>query len=247
MINRAVITAGLIAASAGSAHAAFFSFSSDFAADTSWTFTGGGPLGASNINDGVPVNDLLAFFYDDDNGPLPPNGPFLDFNANMPIRWVASIPLGGGAFVHTYALDQGVFSFDNILGVPQMTVNYANAVMTVLGGQFSWGATATIQGADNQFGGSVTYTSAFTDAPYGIFAGNSIGPDDFAFTLTEINTSGVRPLGGAPRGVGIDPQTHLPVQQWYSEGSFSGGAYWVPAPGSLVLAGLGLALARRRR
>ncbi|CAG1000184.1 hypothetical protein PHYC_02823 [Phycisphaerales bacterium] len=241
------ISAGLIAASATCAHATFFSFASDFAADTSWTFSGGGALGAGNIRDQVPVTDLVAFFYDDDNGPLPPNGPFMDFNADMPIRWVASIPVGGGAFVHTYAMDQGAFSFDNILGVPQMTINYSNAVMTVLGGEFSWGATATIQGADNNFGGSVTYTSAFTDAPYGIFTGASIGPDDFAFTITEINTSGVRPLGPAPRGVGIDPQTHLPVEQWFSEGSYSGGAYWVPAPGSLALGLLGLTLARRRR
>ncbi|MDX2132805.1 MAG: PEP-CTERM sorting domain-containing protein [Planctomycetota bacterium] len=243
-----IAIAATLALSAGAAHATTFSFASDFAADTSWTFTGAGTPSAATIRDAVPVTDLLALFRDDDNGPLPPSGPFLDFNANMGIRWVSSTPTTGGAFVHIYAMDVGAFQFDDILGNTEFRVTYFNAVMTVLGTEFAWGSTATIQGADNANGGSVTWFAANTDAAYGIFAGNSVGPDDFAFTLTEINTSGRRPLGNLPRGVAIDQQTRLPTQQWWSEGSFSGGAYWVPAPGAtaLLLAGAGL-VARRRR
>ncbi len=246
-MNRIRVGIAAIALSAGAAQATFFSFASDFSADTSWTFTGGGTLGANAIRDAAPVNDLVALFINDDNGNLPPQGPFLDFNASMPMRWLASTPIGAGRFVHIYSLDEGSFRFDDILGNTQYRVDYTNAVLTVLGDEFSWGATATIQGADGP-GASVTWFAAQDNAPYGVFAGNSIGPDDFAFTLTEINVSGQRPLGGVPRGVAINPDTRLPVQQWWSEGSFSGGAYWVPAPGTVMLAiaGLGV-LARRRR
>jgi uncharacterized protein (TIGR03382 family) len=76
---------------------------------------------------------------------------------------------------------------------------------------------------------------------YGVVGGgSSTTPDDFAFTLTNLNSNG----GGVP----INATTRLPSAAFQSEGSFSGTAN-IPTPGAagLLAAGGLMVLSRRRR
>ena len=67
---------------------------------------------------------------------------------------------------------------------------------------------------------------------------------DAAFTLTNLlsfSNDATQP------GVPLDPQTFLPAEKWQSEGSYSGSAFFIPAPASLAMLGAGGLIAARRR
>ena len=128
-----------------------------------------------------------------------------------------------------------------------MTVTIEDGVFTALGYEFSWGTTATIQ-ASRLTGSTVTYEWMTDDRPaYNLFDG-AITSDmtDAAFTLTHLQSF---TAGGQPTpGVALNPGTGLPTEDWQSEGSYSGSAFFIPSPGSVVLVtAAGVGLIRRRR
>jgi MYXO-CTERM domain-containing protein len=241
---RSLIIAG-VAGAAASAQAGILSFASDFS-DESWTFGGGTHGGHFAIHDGTPHTDLMELLIDDDNGPLDPLSFDVDFNFHAHMSHVSSTPIHGGMYLHTYDIDGDAGWYTSSGPVVEMT--FDGAVMTVIGEALGWGSSGSIFG-DGTFSG-ITYTS-YVDAPsHGIYAGESVGLDDFAFTLTAINTSGVIPYDHDPafRGVALDPGTMLPAHDFFAEGSYSGSAQFVPAPGALAVLGLaGAGVGRRRR
>ncbi len=232
-----------IAGLAATSQAGLLSFASDFS-DNSWTFIGERHADHFAIVDGIDINDPMTLLIDDDNGMLDPLSFQVDFNAHMDLDYLSSTDLGGGLFLHTYAISEVDLGWFNDSGAV-MEITVEGGIVTVLGGQSSWGSTATIQASDTT--GSVTYTSSIDAPDYGIFVGDSVGNDDFAFTLTAINTSGSIPYDFSNPGVDLGSDM-LPDTDFYAEGSFSGSARFVPAPAStLLLAGAGLFGIRRKR
>lgn len=239
MLNRVIGATIVLAAAAGTAQGAFFSFLSDVD-HTSWTFGGTG----TSVRDGQDPFDPQLLVIDDDNGAQFPLAYQVEFDADFVLSGAQRFNVGGKV-LYTYCLD-GVFSFKTVQNdvlVTLLSVEVKNAVLTALGDGFGWNSTATIQGNDQ--GSSFVAYSWFggDNAGYGLYNGTSVGPDDFGFTLTALNT------GGAI-GTPVDQDTLYPVltAAWRSEGSFSGSAYFVPSPGAgalLALGGLG-ALRRRR-
>ena len=231
----ALLAAGL----AGPASATLFSFPSD-ADHTSWTFSG---LGAS-VRDAADPADPQLLVIDDDNGITFPTLLQTEFNADFSLQYLGSTPFVGGKFTHQYAMS-GTFTFlDLASNLPIMMCTVTDALFTAVGNggtkPATWDSTATIQASDDY--GTVTYTwFGPADPLLGVYPGNSVGLDTAAFTLTVLNVDG-------QAGVGLDGATHLPVSTWYSEGSYSGSAHFVPAPGALAVVGAaGLAAARRKR
>jgi hypothetical protein len=218
-----------------SSQAALFSFASDND-HTSWTFTGAGNM----VADAQDPLDPQILLVDDHNGPLPAIPFAVEFEADFTIGYLASVPLGGGAFVHNYSLN-GTFSFLDAAGNVLLGATVENGALTAIGGMNSWYSTSTIQANDNPEGGSVTYVwngNAITG--YDLLPGPSQGRDDMAFTLTSLNANGM--------DVMLDPQTFLPISEWNSEGSYSGtGRNFIPAPGAAMIAALGGLVALRRR
>lgn len=244
---RIIAAMGLMAL-AGTAQAAFFSFASDNNNHTNWTFRGSG----GSLTDAGPQPNATVLYIDDDNGALPSLAIDTTFRAEMQLAWIASTPIGSGLFVHNYRLlqrDQGVpaFGFYDAAGAPILTADISGMgnVLTAVGFENSWFSTATMQGSDNSET-RVTYTWHGDDNPaYGLFRGESIDHDDFAFTLTMLNVD-------LSIGVALNPNTKLPApgddRFWTSEGSFSGSAHFIPTPGALALLGIaGLVTTRRRR
>jgi len=228
------LTAGL-----ASAQSVTFSFASDVASAEP-TFEGDANTGVIN-NIRVPTGLLV----DDANGPLPTLSYDTRFYVDFQMTYSGSFNLPGGQVLHTYAID-GNFRFLGGGDGQVMTVDVSDGVLTALGNANGWGSTATIQ-ASSIAGSSVNYTwQNATQAAYGLFMGaSSSDMTDAAFTLTNIFSF---PAGaaGVP-GVTIDAQTGLPNVAWESEGSYSGSAFFVPAPGTVAVAGLGLAAMGRRR
>ena len=217
-----------------------FSFASDVASNEP-TFEGGAGNGIIS-NSRVPTD----LFVDDANGPLPTLTYDTRFYVDFQMTFSGSFNLPGGQVLHTYAID-GNFRFLGGGDGQVMTVDVSDGVLTALGDANGWGSTATIQ-ASSIAGSTVNYTwQNATQAAYGLFMGvSSSDMTDAAFTLTNIFSF---PAGaaGVP-GVTIDAQTGLPNVAWESEGSYSGSAFFVPAPGTAMITGLGLAaLGRRRR
>lgn len=238
MMSRILAAASLIVA-AGTANAAIISFGSS-TADAAWTFTGNGAA----VSDATGPNDFLTLQIDDNNGPLPVISVSTQFNAQYNLAYVASVPLGGGAFSHNY-LAEGTFSFQDVAsGITILTVNFSNALFTARGGQASWYTTAALQG-DNNGGAVVSYTWNGAALPgYGLAPGTF--PGDFAFDLAVLNSSGAIPYAGQAPGRALGAN-FLPSGQWWAESSYTGFTQ-IPAPGSLALLGLaGLAVSRRRR
>lgn len=244
---RIIAAMGLMAL-AGTAQAAFFSFASDNNNHTNWTFRGSG----GSLTDAGPQPNATVLYIDDDNGALPRLAIDTTFRAEMQLAWIASTPIGSGLFVHNYRLlqrDQNVpaFGWYDAAGAPILTADISGVgnVLTAVGFENSWFSTATMQGSDNSET-RVTYTWHGDDNPgYGLFRGESIGHDDFAFTLTVLNVD-------LNIGVALNPNTKLPdpgpERFWTSEGSYSGSARFIPTPGALALLGIaGLVSARRRR
>ncbi|MEM1331095.1 MAG: hypothetical protein AAGG07_11085 [Planctomycetota bacterium] len=260
-----IITAAGVLLTAGSANAAFFSFASDEASND-WTFqyvpptTSGLPGTILDGSRGSPPRDLpLNLLIDDDNGVLPTIELESRFQAEFAVEHVASVDLTPalGYWSHLYSVS-GSFSFRLVDGGPDLLmVEVENALLTAAGGEFSWDSAGAIIGSDGT--ASVTYTATQglidavggedTAAQYGLAVGSSEPGADFGFDLTVINEFGDRPLpAGLELGAELDPQTLLPIARWFSEGSFSGSATIIPAPGSVVLLAMGgVAAARRRR
>lgn len=218
---------------AGSAQAATFSFASD-TNPNDFTFAGTG----GSVTDAQDPTDPVVLMLDDNNGPLPALSFNVEFDADFTISHVNSAQVAPGVFTHSYALN-GSFSFSQG-GSNLLTCTITDGALVALGGAATWGSTDTILGSDNP--GSVAYTWLGADLPaYGVFNGTSVGTDDAAFTLTFLQNA----LGS---GAALNPANMLPGGNWTSEGSFSGTAFFIPAPGSLSLLGLtALAAGRRRR
>lgn len=233
MCNRVLACAmGLSLAGAADA-AALFSFASDVDSG-SFTFVGG----AGGVIDAQDPTDGQILFIDDTNGVLPTLSLGVEFEAAFVMSYVASVPVTADTFVHTYAL-AGAFGFFDAAGAPILTAQLVGGAMTALGSANAWGSSETIQ--VNDIGASeIVYTWWGPDLPsYGIYTGQSVGPDDAAFTLTFTLSPGAI---GVPLGT-----DGLPTAVWTSEGSYSGSAYFIPTPGALALGGLGLFASLRRR
>ncbi len=224
-------------ATTASAQNVSFSFASDTASEQP-SFRGFADSGV--MNTGRIATDLLV---DDANGPLPTLEYDTRFYNDFTLTTVGSTLLPSGQYLHTYSID-GSFRFQ---GVTVMTVTIEDGVFTALGDEFSWGSTATIQ-ASSLAGSTVTYEWMTDDQPaYNLFDG-AITSDmtDAAFTLTRLLSF---PDGGQETpGVALNPGTGLPTDNWQSEGSYSGSAFFIPTPGSaLLVTAAGIGLVRRRR
>lgn len=224
-------------ATTASAQNVTFSFASDNDSERP-TFRGTADDGQmSYIRVGT---DLLV---DDANGPLPTLEYDTLFYNDFTLTTVGSTLLPSGQYLHTYSID-GSFRFQ---AETVMTVTIEDGVFTALGDEFSWGSTATIQ-ASSLAGSTVTYEWMTDDQPaYNLFDG-AITSDmtDAAFTLTRLLSF---PDGGQETpGVALNPGTGLPTDNWQSEGSYSGSAFFIPTPGSaLLVTAAGIGLVRRRR
>jgi len=247
VIRQSLTAAIVLASMAGAANATLFSFASDNANHTAFTF-----IGKGNVIQAAPQDNPTFLFADDDNGPLPPLSGATRFVADMRINFLASVPLGGGNFIHNYALSggDGPFDFgwvDFQTGAPLLTAKIRGSghAETAVGPAFGWGSTATLQGADSE-SANVVYTWWGEDLPaYGLYKGESVGHDDFSFTLTWLQHDGV--LGVPLVSDDAAGDFKLPATTWISEGSFSGTAHFVPTPGAMALLGLGGLVAGRRR
>lgn len=234
-----ILSAASLVLAASSAHATTFSFASDDD-HTSWTFRGF----RASLSDAQDLTDRVRLLVDDDNGSSPALAFDVEFRFVGDLSHVASVPLGGGLFLHTYSIvaPQGVpfFGFFNPDGSALLTASFQGGVFSAVGTASSWDSSAGLSAAD--ITGAVTYTWHGADLPaYGLFSGaSSIGQDDAAFTLTNLNHGG---SPGAPLGL----QSPYPDAEWASEGSYSGTAHFVPSPGAFALAGLGVLLTGRRK
>lgn len=240
MRSCAVILSASLAGGAAADPNVTFSFASDTAGGAPVPNTFRGDAGSGIVETfRVPVG-LLA---DDVNGPLPTlNFSTARFYADFEINLDTTVTLGTGQVLRAYTLN-GTFSFD--FG-DLMFVELENAVFTVFGDSDSWGSSGSIQ-ASSIAGSTVTYSWNGPSQPaYNLFEGAvTQSMTDAAFTLTNITSF---TANGTAQGVDVNPQTGLPISKWQSEGSYSGSAFFVPAPASAALIGLaGLTLARRRR
>lgn len=229
-----------LALAAGSAQATLFSFASDND-HTSYTFGGFG----NSVFDAADRTDRFSLLVDDDNGPNPALNFDVEFQFTGILTHVASVPLGGGRFLHTYGMSgpnggPATFGFFDPSGNALLTASFEGGVFSAEGGQADWGSAAGIQAGD--ITGQVIYTWFGPDLPqYGLYTGqSSVGIDDAAFTLTFLNSQ-----TGA--GVPLGSTAPYPAAEWHSEGSYSGTAHFVPAPGAVALAGLASGLIGRRR
>lgn len=243
---------------AGAAQAQFFSFASDTDA-ASWTFTYDPQTGT--ITDADDSADPVVLLIDDRNGPAAAAGVSAEFEADFTIAAQAAVPLSGSDFLHIYTVN-GSFEFLVDVGAglqTAMRIDFRDATLTARGSRDQWYSTATIAGGDsvdNDTRVSYSFFQPLLDsvpnaAELGLAVGTSVGPDDFSFDLTSINTSGLVPFDPAtdPDSVGVPTggAGQLPTDVFWSEGSFSGSAV-IPSPGAAALLGLGgLAAARRRR
>ena len=258
-----IVTAAGVLLAAGSANAAFFSFASD-SSSSDWTFQyipPASPGGSGTIIDssGAPGRFApVVLHVDDDNGSSPTIQLDSRFDAEFSVDHVTSVDLTVplGYWSHLYSVS-GSFSFADDTGNTLLTVDVENALLTAAGGAFSWDSAAAILGADGTASVTYTATQALIDAlggeaaaaGYGLAVGSSEPGADFGFDLTVINEFGDRPLpAGTELGADLDPQTLMPISRWFSEGSYSGSATIIPAPGSVALLALGgIAAGRRRR
>ena len=167
------------------------------------------------------------------------------FFSSFTISHVGSTAVGS-AVSHTYRATGSFQWLDAETGGLVLRGDFTDAIFTAGGRANTWDSTATGMGSDGYT--QMQYTSGISAPEVGLAVGALGGPQDFAFTLTVINTSGRFPYvpNAGNRGTSLD-EGMLPNRQWYSEGSFSGSA--VPTPGSVALLGLGgvMCLKRRRK
>ncbi len=226
--------AGAIALLAGTAaQGAFISFASD-TSPANPTFVATFDDGHTVIRDFGPTNiDLLIDA--DEHGPLGPTTINANMTAELRLTYSGTVGLGGPMFAHVFRLD-GFFQFDDPAGAMIVRGDIANGSAALTGiGTFTKAFSASMSGSDISYTlGSIASTVGFG----GVWAG------DFGFTLTAINGgAGADYTFPGPRAVGVAPDG---IDDFTSEGSFSGS--FVPTPGATALLVLGgLAAARRRR
>jgi MYXO-CTERM domain-containing protein len=227
---------------AGSANAAFFSFASD-TADHHWTFFGG--PAANQFRDGILPGGKLDLLVDDNNGPLPTLTFSTRLIAQFDLAYAGSIPLGNGDFSHNYFVS-GEFTFLDLSSMsPLLVTTFSGGLFTARGGQDSWYSTAGF-GADNFGAASINMSWHGSTLPgYGLQPGQFVDPQGFQYTLSALNTSGQIPYDMSSQGVTLNRDMY-PSQQWFAEGSYSASSN-VPTPGALVLTGMGIFAAARRR
>jgi hypothetical protein len=241
MLRTTLLTvAGLAAA----ANAGIFSFASD-TSDQSWTFLIQGHGGHYAITDGTHFTDPTILLIDDDNGILDPLSYSVDFNLHADIDYQGSTPIGGGKYLHSYRVEDAVAGWYLDTG-PVLEMTFDDSIITIVGDEFGWDSAGSMFGADSWAG--VQYTSYINAPEYDMYEGQAVGPQDFGFSITALNTSGALPWDHSEIGASLDPNTMMPLEDVYTEGSFSGSARFVPAPGTAaVLLLAGLAGTRRRR
>ncbi|MCK4872456.1 MAG: hypothetical protein KAS72_07000 [Phycisphaerales bacterium] len=217
---------GVVVASAcATTHGATFSFASDTNADD--------PTWDQQANILTDYADLV--FVDllvdiDEDGPLDAvEFNHVRFDAEIELQFVSSVPMPGGLFLHIFEAD-GWFMFDDAAAGPVLSATFFDAAFTALGPVNMIGSSAALQGFDANIG-AVHYTPGQPLIDLGLT--EFTAPEDFAFTLTDINDG-----MGAPLDAGV-------LGPFDAEGSYSGSA--VPAPGSLALLALGSLLHVRRR
>lgn len=253
-----VLSAMSALALAGSAQATLFSFASD---DDSGAFTFRGTAAAGNTfnirNGSDPLSNTVTLRVDDNNGSRPTALFSVGFRANINAQYQGTIGMMGSQQTHAYSIT-GTFAFvDRTSGADLLLCSFTSTatpgLLSIGGRDTTWGTGGSALNSDSASGVSTAVTWTATAAFFTLAAGQSINladyglaglttaaGDDFAFTLTALNA-----LGGA---VPIDPVTRLPTAAFQSEGSMSGTANFVPAPGTLGLLGAaGLASIRRRR
>lgn len=256
---RVLVAAASIATCAGAAQAQFFSFASD-SNGQNWTFEYN-PQTQQITHSAAGGSTPITLLVDDRNGPMPAVSIDTEFRADMTLGMLSNVAIGGDEYLHIFTLN-GSFEFLVDIGnglETAMRVEFTDATLTARGTRDRWGSTATISGGDTDNDtGRVTYNffqplvSLVPNASaYGLGVGSSIGPDDFSFTLTSLNTSGALPFDPAANPGALGTPTggagQFPTATWWSEGSFSGSAV-LPSPASIALLGMGgLAMARRRR
>lgn len=226
------------------AQAATFSFASDnLPFDPMFRGTGGSVFGPG------AANQPVILLVDDNNGPAPALSFQTQFVASFSINYLGSTAMPmPGKFAHNYGVS-GTFLFrDFNTSAMIMSASLQGGLLTVVGDganlvtPTSWDDAGAM--SFSSAWATVIYTWSAADLPaYGLFAGGTpVGPRDGSFTLTALNTAGVP-------GTPLNPANGLPsAPLWTSEGSFSGMANFIPAPGALALTGLAAAsLLRRRR
>lgn len=270
----ALVTAGSAQAVffsfASDAGDSYFTFRStaNTAVPNSFNIVEGSPAGLPGPA-GSPNYSAQILRIDDNNGALAAASLRTKFVANLVAANGTSTQIFPGLWQHNYQVT-GTFSFlDAVSGATLLTatVGTANspAILTVPGPNAStWSTSGAVLGSDSfnvvtytAFPALVTAINALggpTAAQYGINipAGStsvdSIGPDDFGFTLTTINVNTAVPPStvlGPAVALGANK---VPLQNWASEGSYSGSAVGgIPTPGAAGLLGLGLLVGARRR
>lgn len=260
LCRTSLTAAAALALAASSAHATFFSFASD-TNDNAYTFSGSAG-NASTPSSFTLTNDLTSSFslrIDDNNGAAPEKFVQAKFFATLTVTHANSALIAGTTWRHTYSVT-GFFGFNdaitNTLLLRADIGDATPALMTAIGSENSWSSSGAVLGADSF--STVTYTAtdllvtrlggAAVAALYGIVVpaggqASSVGPDDFGFDLTAVNTGTPGVL------VGLDPTRKTPTTSWKSESSYSGSALnGIPAPSAAGLLGLaGLIVTRRRR
>ncbi|MEL6498620.1 MAG: hypothetical protein AAF937_11380 [Planctomycetota bacterium] len=213
-----------------------FSFASDTQSSAT-TFSGGGVNLRQTGDEGARL-ELLA---DDANGPLPTLVFETDFFADLSIEFIDSVPLPSGAVSRIYSLS-GSFNFnDAATGAPLLRAELSSGLLTSIGTDDRWGSTASIE-ASSVIDAATSYTWLGESIPaYNLFESSKSTFADASFTLSNILDS----FGVA--GVDLVSSSQTPVDGWSSEGSYSGSAFFIPAPASAALLAAGGAFAGRRR
>lgn len=239
-MKTALMMAAVLAA-AGSAQAVTtFSFASD-TDPSQFTFGGSGtsvgnatppPLVTLTVGNGNSGESALTFD--------------VEFRTNFSLSFLASVNQPGGT-LHLYDIvgtDGQAPSFGFFLpgtNTALLTATFEGGIFRNLGTPTAWGTGGDASSSD--ITGQVTYTwQGASNAAFGLVQGaSSQGVDDVVFTLTNIQNA----QSNTP---GVQLNGNFPGQAWVSEGSYSGTANFVPAPGAAALLGLGgLMVGRRRR
>lgn len=247
------VGAASLLAFTGAASAATFSFASD---DDSYfsTFMGGSGSGGSFLirNGRAPLPTPVTLGVDDNNGIHPTAQLPVGLVVSLSATYVGSSPLGS-EWNHVYAVSGSYTFVHPVSSAPLLVVqiNPGSAAMTIVGGSTTWGSAGSIIGSDAAAGvpngvdyadvGLSAYMTSlgFNPGLYGL-TGSGFIQEDFAFTLTGLNADG---------GIVELDAGHLPTTSWFAEGSHSGRAFEIPAPGAAAAAGVFMMTlgARRRR